>query len=240
MDFNLFSQNSGYLHLILGPMFSGKTTELIRIYNKYTACGIKCLMINHSYDTRYSNEGHVTSHSRGQIKSLNINRLQDLIENDACEHDVILINEGQFFPDLYEVVKIIVEQHNKIVYIALSIDLLHHGHINLINHAKKYGKVTAGLLTDSAILAHKRIPLLNFNQRKEILESIKFVNKVIKSKWLIDEKFLKKNKIFKLVHGNDNSNSIDKQRLIIFNRTKGISSTTIRKRSRKILRKINK
>ena len=83
-------------------------------------------------------------------------------------------------------------------------------------------------------------PELNFNQRKEILESIKFVNKVIKSKWLIDEKFLKKNKIFKLVHGNDNSNSIDKQRLIIFNRTKGISSTTIRKRSRKILRKINK
>ena len=109
MDFNLFSQNSGYLHLILGPMFSGKTTELIRIYNKYTACGIKCLMINHSYDTRYSNEGHVTSHSQGQIKSLNINRLQDLIESpyEAYEHDVILINEGQFFPDLYEVVKML-------------------------------------------------------------------------------------------------------------------------------------
>ena len=118
MDFNLFSQNSGYLHLILGPMFSGKTTELIRIYNKYTACGIKCLMINHSYDTRYSNEGHVTSHSRGQIKSLNINRLQDLIENDACEHDVILINEGQFFPDLYEVVKMLVDNQKKHVFVC--------------------------------------------------------------------------------------------------------------------------
>jgi phosphoenolpyruvate phosphomutase / 2-hydroxyethylphosphonate cytidylyltransferase len=40
---------------------------------------------------------------------------------------------------------------NKIVYIALSVDVLHHGHINLINHAKKYGDITAGLLTDSAI-----------------------------------------------------------------------------------------
>ena len=120
MDFNLFSQNSGYLHLILGPMFSGKTTELIRIYNKYTACGIKCLMINHSYDTRYSNEGHVTSHSQGQIKSLNINRLQDLIESpfEAYEHDVILINEGQFFPDLYEVVKMLVDNQKKHVFVC--------------------------------------------------------------------------------------------------------------------------
>ena len=40
---------------------------------------------------------------------------------------------------------------NKIVYIALSVDVLYHGHINLINHAKKYGDITAGLLTDSAI-----------------------------------------------------------------------------------------
>jgi|TARA_B110000444_G_scaffold252036_1_gene280770 thymidine kinase len=120
MDFNLFSQNSGYLHLILGSMFSGKTTELIRIYNKYTACGIKCLMINHSCDTRYSNEGHVTSHSKGQIKSLNINKLYDLIESpyEAYEHDVILINEGQFFPDLYEVVKMLVDNQKKHVFVC--------------------------------------------------------------------------------------------------------------------------
>ena len=68
---------------------------------------------------------------------------------------------------------------NKTVYISLSVDLLHHGHINLINHAKKYGKVTAGLLTDSAIQAHKRIPLLNFNQRKKILENINGISNVV-------------------------------------------------------------
>ena len=117
MDFNLFSQNSGYLHLILGPMFSGKTTELIRIYNKYTACGIKCLMINHGYDTRYSNEGHVTSHSQEQIKSLNLIKLERL-DGVFGYYDVFLINEGQFFPDLYEVVKMLVDNQKKHVFVC--------------------------------------------------------------------------------------------------------------------------
>ena len=56
---------------------------------------------------------------------------------------------------------------NKIVYISLSVDILHHGHINLINNAKKYGKVIEGLLTDKSIASHKRLPLLNFEQRKK-------------------------------------------------------------------------
>ena len=78
---------------------------------------------------------------------------------------------------------------------------------------------------------------LNFSQRKEILMSIKYVSKVIKSKWLIKENFLKKNKIHYLVHGNDNSNIVKKNKLIIFKRTKGISSTILRKRSKKIIEK---
>ena len=73
---------------------------------------------------------------------------------------------------------------NKIVYISLSVDILHHGHINLINHAKKYGKVIAGLLTDKAIASHKRLPLLNFEQRKKILENISGIHNVVKqSDW---------------------------------------------------------
>ena len=64
---------------------------------------------------------------------------------------------------------------NKIVYIGLSVDVLHHGHINLINQAKKYGQVVAGLLTDHAISTQKRIPLL---KRAEILGlvALSFVN----------------------------------------------------------------
>ena len=81
------------------------------------------------------------------------------------------------------------------------------------------------------------MPELNFSQRKEILISIKYVSKVIKSKWLIEESFLKKNKIDYLVHGNDNSNKLKKKNLIIFNRTKGISSTILRRKSKKIIEK---
>ena len=53
----------------------------------------------------------------------------------------------------------------KVVYVALSADILHEGHINIINTASKYGDVIAGLLTDTAIASYKNIPhLINFMQ----------------------------------------------------------------------------
>ena len=55
----------------------------------------------------------------------------------------------------------------KIVYISLSADVIHHGHINLINQARKYGTIICGLLTDKAIASIKRLPLLNYSQRKK-------------------------------------------------------------------------
>ena len=92
---------------------------------------------------------------------------------------------------------------NKIVYISLSVDILHHGHINLINHAKKYGKVIAGLLTDKAIASHKRLPLLNFEQRKKILENISGIHNVVKqSDWDYSINILKIKPDF-MVHGDD-------------------------------------
>ena len=92
---------------------------------------------------------------------------------------------------------------NKIVYIALSVDVLHHGHINLINHAKKYGKVVAGLLTDSAISSKKRLPLLNFSQRKKILENISGISKVVaQNEWEYSKNILKIKPNY-MVHGDD-------------------------------------
>ena len=67
----------------------------------------------------------------------------------------------------------------KIVYIALSADILHEGHINIINTASKYGEVVAGLLTDKAISSYKNIPTLNYKQREVVLKNIKLVKKVI-------------------------------------------------------------
>ena len=126
----------------------------------------------------------------------------------------------------------------KNILVDLSATIIHHGHIRLLKKASKLGNVIVALTSDAQIKKHKGYKSeLNFLQRKEILESIKYVDKVIKSNWMIDNKLLKKYKIDFVVHGNDNSNKIDKKKMIIFKRTKGISSSLIRKRSIQILKK---
>ena len=75
-----------------------------------------------------------------------------------------------------------------------------------------------------------KYPELSFKERKEILESIVYVSSVIPSNWIIDEKFMKKNKIDYLVHGSDCSNHVTIKKKIIFKRTKNISSNAIRKK----------
>ncbi len=92
---------------------------------------------------------------------------------------------------------------NKKVYITLSVDLLHHGHINLIKQAKKYGNVIAGLLTDNAIASQKRLPLLNFSQRKKVLENINGIFKVVEQdEWDCSKNILKFKPDF-MIHGDD-------------------------------------
>ena len=119
----------------------------------------------------------------------------------------------------------------KKILVDMSAVIIHTGHIRLINKAKKYGKVYIALTTDKEIKRTKKInPELNYRQRKEILIALKNVEAVIPSPWLIDEKFLLKYKIDKLVHGNDNKNKISKKKLLIFPRTTGISTSIIRKR----------
>jgi phosphoenolpyruvate mutase len=92
---------------------------------------------------------------------------------------------------------------NKKVYVGLSIDILHHGHINLINNAKKYGNLIVGLYTDKAILEKKRLPLITYNNRKKILENINGVFKVIpQNEWSYSNN-IKKIKPDFMVHGDD-------------------------------------
>ena len=119
----------------------------------------------------------------------------------------------------------------KRILVDMSAVLIHHGHIRLLKKAQKYGNVIVALTTDKEIKKKKKVtPELNFNQRKEILQSIKFVKKVIPSPWLIDNKYLKKHKIDFLVHGKDNKNNVSDNMLILFNRTKKISTTILRRK----------
>ena len=68
------------------------------------------------------------------------------------------------------------------VYVGMTIDVLHHGHINIIEQARHYGDVMIGLLTDAAIADHKRLPYLTYEHRKKIVENIKGVTCVVPQK----------------------------------------------------------
>jgi glycerol-3-phosphate cytidylyltransferase len=120
----------------------------------------------------------------------------------------------------------------KKILVDMSATLIHHGHIRLLKKASRKGKVIVALTNDKEIKKHKKItPEISFRFRKEILESIIYVSKVIESPFFINKNFLKKNNIDLLVHGSDNKNQIPKNKLITFKRTNGISSTKIRKKA---------
>ena len=119
----------------------------------------------------------------------------------------------------------------KNIMVDMTCSILHHGHIRLLKKASKIGRVIVALTNDNDIRKYKKFKSpLNFQQRKEILQSIKYVTKVVKSKFLITEKFLKSNKIDYLVHGSDNKNNVNPKYLKTFNRTKKVSSTVLRKK----------
>ena len=117
----------------------------------------------------------------------------------------------------------------KRIMVDMSATILHHGHVRLLAKASEYGQVVVALTSDSEIEMKKGYtPEIAFEERREILESIKYVDEVISSPWLIDEEFLDLHNIDYLVHGHDNSNPVAKEKLIIFTRTEGVSSTKIR------------
>jgi thymidine kinase len=115
---------NSYLEIIIGPMFSGKTSELLEIYKKCKFCNIPVSIINHATDQRY-HDSMISSHDKIMAPCIQSNKLNDIWNINAedkqnkilRESAVILINEGQFFDDLYEVV-IDMLNNNKKVYIC--------------------------------------------------------------------------------------------------------------------------
>ena len=97
------------------------------------------------------------------------------------------------------------------VYVGMSADIIHHGHLNIINEAKKLGKVIVGLLTDEAIASYKRLPLIPYNQRKIIVESVRGVDEVIPQETLDYVPNLRKIKPDYVVHGDDWKTGVQKE-----------------------------
>lgn len=119
--------------------------------------------------------------------------------------------------------------HTKRVMVDMSATIIHHGHTRLLKKAAEHGNVIVGLTSDEEILHKKGYnPELSFEHRKEVLESIKYVSEVVETPWLLDDAVLAKHNIDLLIHGDDNSNLIAKEKLLIFPRTEGISSTKMR------------
>ena len=97
------------------------------------------------------------------------------------------------------------------VYVGMCADLIHHGHLNIIKEAKKYGDVTVGLLTDSAIASYKRLPALSYEERKIVVENIVGVSKVIPQKTLDYIPNIEELKPKYVVHGDDWKEGVQKQ-----------------------------
>ena len=111
----------GHLSIILGPMYSGKTTKLIETYNNCTNDGVNVLAINYSKDTRYTTEPFLISHDKDSIPCILLSKLGEINKDNRekfTNAEVILINECQFFPDIVEWVKTAVTLYNKKVYIC--------------------------------------------------------------------------------------------------------------------------
>jgi len=155
----------GYLELVIGPMFSGKTTYLIDIYNKYLELtNHEILVINNILDTRYS-ENEVVSHSGDRIPCIRIKELKSLlcdINIKLDKYKVILINEAQFFEDLILFVKIMLEKKKKIYVSGLDGDFQQNkfGHIlDLIPLCDSITKLKANCMNckkeNCAIFSHR-------------------------------------------------------------------------------------
>lgn len=95
------------------------------------------------------------------------------------------------------------DNSEKKVYVALSSDVIHGGHISLLKKASKLGKIIVGVLVDEVISSYKRFPILNYEHRKEIAKSIKYVNTVVKQNTLSYKENIYKIKPDYVVHGDD-------------------------------------
>jgi thymidine kinase len=120
---NTMMSDSAYLELIIGPMYASKTSRLVEVYKQCKFCNISVAVINHVIDNRYDEE-LLSTHDKVKIPCIKTKVLKDVwlteeldLEDDIIENipriqdklkisrsDVILINEGQFFEDLYDVV----------------------------------------------------------------------------------------------------------------------------------------
>lgn len=109
----------GALHLILGCMFSGKSTEVMNIINRNKSINKNILIITHTIDDRYHNKLEIVTHDQQRTNCVKMNYLGKLEEEyNLKEYDIIIIEEGQFFENLANDIGYIVDKYDIDVYIS--------------------------------------------------------------------------------------------------------------------------
>ena len=117
------------------------------------------------------------------------------------------------------------------IMVDMSATLIHHGHVRLLHKAAQFGDVVVALTSDEEVKKKKGYtPELTFDERREILMAMRDVKEVVSCPWLSTNEFLEQHHCDFLVHGADNSNQIPPEKLKIFPRTEGISSSLLRER----------
>jgi phosphoenolpyruvate phosphomutase len=116
----------------------------------------------------------------------------------------------------------------KTIYLGLRGDIIHPGIINIIREAEKHGGVLVGLLTDSAIASHKRLPYLTYEQRREVVENIKGVDRVVPQEEWSYIPNIKKYRPDAIIHGDDwKSGLLAKERENVFTLMKELGGEVI-------------
>lgn len=100
---------------------------------------------------------------------------------------------------------------NKTVYVGMSADIIHPGHLNIIHEATKLGRVIVGVLTDEAIASYKRLPYLNYEQRSAVVSNLKGVEEVIPQTTLDYRPNLERIRPDYVVHGDDWKTGVQKE-----------------------------
>ena len=109
-------REEGFLDIVVGSMFSGKTEYLIDIYNKFKD-EKNIFVINHNLDNRYENN-YIVSHNRNKIPiNMKANNLSEISLNSIDNFQIFIINEGQFFPDLIDFVNNLLSK-KKHIYVS--------------------------------------------------------------------------------------------------------------------------
>jgi len=153
------NSSAGYLELILGPMFSGKSSRIVEIYKQCEFCNISVAVINHTIYNRYDDE-LLSTHDKVKIPCMKTERLMDLwnesidLEDEltnipqvqqkikVATSEVILINEGQFFPDLEDFVRLLLNNGKKIYICGLDGDFERKKFGNILDLIPLCDKVT--------------------------------------------------------------------------------------------------